>query len=397
MLITCPECNLQVSDKAFMCPHCGYILNSKLASKATTNKRRRLPNGFGQITKIKNKNLRNPYRVLVTIGKSDTGRPIVKPLYPKSYFATYNEAYSALVDFNKDPYDTSQMITMQELFDLWFPEYLKSATSRTAKNFTLRVWRYCTSIHEMRAADVKIRHLKNCIENGLNKHNQPLSFLDKEKMKVTFNLMFDYAVANEIVEKNYARMFSLSDAEKHEVKREHIIYSEEEMHLLWKNLYVIPDIDMILIQCYSGWRPQELINLALENIDFEKKIFFGGMKTEAGKNRKVPIHSKIESLVRKRYDEAFANGSKFLFNKCGFAFNYNSFKSSFEKIVKVLDLNKEHRPHDGRKHFVTMAKKYKVDEFAIKYFVGHTISDITEKVYTTRDDQWFHEEIEKIK
>lgn len=24
MLIVCPECSLQVSDKAFVCPHCGF-------------------------------------------------------------------------------------------------------------------------------------------------------------------------------------------------------------------------------------------------------------------------------------------------------------------------------------------------------------------------------------
>ena len=43
------------------------------------------------------------------------------------------------------------------------------------------------------------------------------------------------------------------------------------------------------------------------------------------------------------------------------------------------------------------AKKYGVDEYAIKYIVGHKISDITEKVYTQREIQWLKDEIEKIK
>lgn len=42
-------------------------------------------------------------------------------------------------------------------------------------------------------------------------------------------------------------------------------------------------------------------------------------------------------------------------------------------------------------------KKSKVDEYAIKYVVGHTIEDITESVYTERDVDWLKEEIEKIK
>ena len=52
MLIQCPECDLQVSDKANTCPHCGYPLkpDAKPKSSRKPNKRRRLPNGFGQIS-----------------------------------------------------------------------------------------------------------------------------------------------------------------------------------------------------------------------------------------------------------------------------------------------------------------------------------------------------------
>lgn len=75
---------------------------------------------------------------------------------------------------------------------------------------------------------------------------------------------------------------------------------------------------------------------------------------------------------------------------------YARYQQAFGRIRDELNLNPEHRPHDGRKHFVTMAKKYGVDEYAIKYLVGHKISDITEKVYTAREFEWLREEIEKI-
>ena len=73
MLIKCPECNLQVSDSAVMCPHCGYVLNNKKMSniRRKSNRRKRLPNGFGQITKLKNPNLRKPYRAMVPAGKKN--------------------------------------------------------------------------------------------------------------------------------------------------------------------------------------------------------------------------------------------------------------------------------------------------------------------------------------
>ena len=43
---------------------------------------------------------------------------------------------------------------------------------------------------------------------------------------------------------------------------------------------------MLLIMCYSGWRISEYIGL---EVNLQKKYFMGGIKTEAGKGRIVPI------------------------------------------------------------------------------------------------------------
>lgn len=59
---------------------------------------KKLPNGFGQISKIKG--LKKPYRVMVCVGKNDKGRPISRMLRPGSYYKTYEEAYNALVEYH---------------------------------------------------------------------------------------------------------------------------------------------------------------------------------------------------------------------------------------------------------------------------------------------------------
>lgn len=59
----------------------------------------------------------------------------------------------------------------------------------------------------------------------------------------------------------------------------------------------MPIIDVILIQCYSGWRLQELCLIKLKNVDLENWTFMGGMKTKDGFNRTVPIHSRTRPLV----------------------------------------------------------------------------------------------------
>lgn len=229
----------------------------------------------------------------------------------------------------------------------------------------------------------------------------------KSRIKSLFNLMFDYALEYEIVDRNYARTFNISQDildEKEQARRGHLPFSEEEINILWKNIDKIQYVDVLLIQCYSGWRPQELGLIRINDVDLDNGVFSGGMKTDAGRNRNVPIHSKIKGLVQKRYDEAKELGSEYLINctdththRSSLMFTYDKYRARFDKIKNVLKLNPEHRCHDGRMHFITQAKKCGVDEYAIKYMVGHAITDLTERVYTKRDFDWLKEEVEKIK
>lgn len=408
MLITCPECNLQVSDKAMACPHCGLPLQAEVKRKPRkSNRRRRLPNGFGQISEIKGRNLRKPFRAMVCVGKTDEGKPICKLLKPQAYFETYNEAYAALVEYNKNPYDLDASITMKELYDRWSEKYFsKMENEKSAQNIDM-AWKYCSMLYNVKVSDIRIRHLKECILNAtrtVNGVERSASRTIQKKIKSIFNQMLDYAVEYEMTDKNYSRSFGLNSilGKQETPDQAHMSFSDDEMEKLWAHLEDTPYVDILLIQCYSGWRPQELGLIELKNVDLDNWIFVGGLKSDAGKNRVVPIHTKIRPLVKKRYEEAQRLGSQYLFNypeaiKNDIFLDYDRYWYRFKLIVQKLELNPDHRPHDGRKHFVTAAKKYNVDEYAIKYLIGHAISDITERIYTDRENKWLAEEIEKIK
>lgn len=412
MLIKCQECELQVSDKAIACPHCGFPLrpNAVQTPRKRMNKRRRLPNGFGQISEIKNQNLRKPFRAMVTVGKTPTGRPICKPLKPDSYFETYNDAYAALVEYNRNPYDLQPSMTVKELYEKWSVEYFQTLKSKSSERSITSSWAFCSSIYDMRVLDVRARHIKGCMEEGIavvRGENRSPSAGAKVRIKSMFNLMLDYAVEYEMIDRNYARTFNISDdtfQEKEKNRKEHIPLTEDEMQILWNSVDTNAYVDIILIQSYSGWRPQELGLIRLENVDLNNWTFIGGMKTDAGENRLVPIHPKIRHLVEHRYNEAIEIGSEYLFNcteinlkRGNLKLTYDKYRHRFDKVMSDLGLSDQHRPHDPRIHFVTMAKKYKVDEYAIKRMVGHAISDITERVYTHRDIEWLKTEMKKIK
>ena len=411
MLITCPECSLQVSDKASSCPHCGCPMQANITVRKPrkSNKRRRLPNGFGQISEIKGRNLRKPFRAMITVGKNESGRPICKPLKPDSFFETYNAAYAALVEYNKNPYDLDSRITVKELYDKWTDEYFKTISDSAIRSVAA-AWAYCSSIYDMRAVDVRARHIKGCMEEGtaiVRGKVKSASPNTKARIKSTFNLMLDYAVEYEIIDRNYCRSFNLSSdivKEQEKSKKEHIPFTDEEMQILWDRVDEVPYADAVLIQCYSGWRPQELVLIKLKDVNFENWSFEGGMKSDAGTDRIVPIHTKIRHLVERKYKEAIALGSPNLINTVDprthrdtVTLTYDKYRKRFNKLRDELKLNPQHRAHDPRMQFITMAKKYNVDEYAIKNMVGHAINDVTEKVYTKRDLEWLRDEIEKIK
>lgn len=409
-LIKCPECDLQVSDKALACPHCGYPLQqTKKTKKTSFTKRKRLPNGFGQISKIKS-NLRAPYRAMVTIGKKSDGKPVCKIL---GYYASYNEAYEVLVEYHKNPYDLDKDITVAELFEKWTAAYFSSLNSDSSSRTINSAWAYCSSVYAMNVRDLRARHIKGCMENGYRiattgsqKGNKIFaSASTKARIKSLFNLMLDYALEYEIVDRNYARTFELTNdiiIERETEKIDHISFTVEEMNTLWSHVDDTKYVDWILIQCYMGWRPQELATIRLDEVHLDQWYMQAGMKTPAGKQRIVPIHSKIKRLVQKNYDFALSIGSKYLLNAKGqthsgsWKLTYDKYAYRFNKVIETLQLDSKHRPHDPRKTFITNAKKAGVDEYSLKRMAGHRIEDITESVYTERDLEWLRSDIEKL-
>ena len=406
MLIQCPECQLQVSDKALFCPHCGYPMktNSEKSPPRKNFKRKykRLPNGFGQITELKKPGLRNPFRVMVSEGKTEYGKPIQKLLRPKAYFPSYKDAYEALLEYHKNPYDLSKDLTVKEVYEKWLAEYKGNTAPYTA------AWQYCSEIYSIKVRDLRARHIKRVIENGVKYKDDtmiPMALSVKPRIKQLFVLILDYAMEYEIVDKNYARTFNLPSKISIEIedrKEHHITFTDEEMKTLWANQnYSI--VNIVLFQCYSGWRPQELCELKISNVNLDEHYIVGGMKTRAGKKRMVPIHPKVEPIIQYYFNLAKEYNSEWLFNVPNkwhqeklIPLKYDRYYKDYQNIITELGLNPAHKPHDPRKTFITMAKKANMNEWIIKRIVGHALRDVTEESYTERSIEELYTEICKI-
>lgn len=374
----------------------------------------KLPNGYGSVTKLSG-NRRKPYLARVTLGwitDEQAGKSIQNRV-PIGTFKTKKEALQALAEYGANPYDIqNDNMTLAELYEKWTAEYFPTLESESSPRTIIAAWRYCHAIQGMRVKDIRARHIKGIMEDGYVIPDRgkaagtkvPASAGTKARIKSMFNLMLDYALEYELVDKNYARTFDLSVdiiKEKESATRGHINFNNNEMKILWDNVNTLRFVDWILIQCYMGWRPQELAKLELKNVHLDEQYIVGGMKTESGKNRTIPIHPRIKDLVQQNYDKAVELGSKYLLNdpdavKGGMTITYDKYAGRFAKIMSALNLREDHRPHDPRTTFVTMAKKAGVDEYVIKILAGHRITDITEGTYTKRDIEWLRAELEKM-
>ena len=339
------------------------------------NKRMRLPNGFGQISKLSGR-LRKPYRAMITVGFTEEGRPICKILKPVGYFETYNEEYAALLENSKTPYDRAKEYTLEDMYNKWSEEKYQELAHESIKQFRC-AWNKIKCCGDRKFADLRPLDLEEIIKIS-NPTPAYIRFI-----KVVLSGMYEYAMRNDIVSTNYARMVHINKSDRYQPVNGHVAFTNDELKTLWANSE-FKIIKLILIQIYTGMRPRELISIKPENIHLDKNYMVGGSKTAAGKNRIIPIHPCIKSFVSEY--SSLVKPYKF----------YEYYLKDFNKALEDYKIDK-HTPHDCRKTFVTLAKEYNVNEYAIKRIVGHAISDLTENVYTERSTGWLLEEISKIK
>lgn len=351
----------------------------------------KMANGMGSVYKLSGKR-RNPWIARKTKGWDlDEATGKAKQLYITiGYFPTRQEALTALVNYNNNPYDIeANTITFEEVYERWSAAHFQTIVP-SAQRTWVSAFNHSKPLHKMRMRDIRANHLEGAIKDA------KVGDSTKQRMKSLYNLMYKYSLKYEIVDKDYAALCDNVKRGKPTIVR--VPYTDLEIAALWENI-TFPFVDMVLIGIYSGWRPQELSILQIADIDLETWTYYGGLKTDAGRNRCVPIHPLVRDLVKSNYEKAVAMGSAYLFNdengQQGTHLTYDKYRGRFNKINKRLGMS--HRPHDTRHTFITKAKDVDVNEYILKLMVGHAIEDVTEKVYTHRTMQQLQEEIAKIK
>lgn len=339
----------------------------------------KLPNGYGSIVKLSGAR-RRPFMVRITTELTPDGKQIRKVL---GYFAKEKDALIFLADYNKNPYDPENAgITFAKLYDKWSDEKYKG--EKTPNNYAA-AYAWCKSLHDENFQTLKTADFQTVIDNC------EAGYSSKKNIKILINQMTKYALANDIVQKNYVELCKLPLQEE---SRMHRPFSAAELQKLWNLAPKNKNVQIVLILCYTGLRPTELCKIESSNVNLAEHYMLGGIKTAAGKNRVIPIADKILPFIEKLYSE----GHFWLLEDEDGQLNYDKLRPRYwETAMTLLPMEmREHLPHDGRHTCATMMDNAGINDKIKKLILGHAGKDVTEKVYTHKTIEQLVEAINKI-
>ena len=336
----------------------------------------RMPSGYGSIIKLKG-NRRRPYQVRLTKEFTDEGKQIYMYL---GYFEKKEQAMIALSEYQSSPYDiTRETITFEEVYKKMTKEHFPRVSDSAIENYSNCFRKYCKSLYKTRFKDIRLTHLQGVIDDSGMAHPA------RAMIKTLFRLMFKFAMKNDIVDKDYSQYV---DVGKREGKINRTPFTQEEIQKLFDNVDKLEFVDTVLIMIFTGLRVGEMLDIKIENVHLDEGYMVGGFKTEAGRNRIIPINSKIEPFI-KNYYEKNKDREYLITNFKGNQMCYSNYRrEKFDNIMEKLEMT--HRPHDARHTFASLMDSANANKLCIKRIIGHSSPDITDGVYT-------HKTLEELK
>lgn len=377
--MNCKLCKKVIEDDSVFCRFCG-----KKQITTESKKRTRRPNSTGTVTRAKDKRDK-PWRARMTVN----GKQITI-----GYYATKSEAFLSLEQFRENGIPSYYNYTVRQIYEKVIEQKRDTLTKSGLTNY-VSGFKYLEPYADMKMRDLKTLHIQEAINKAAS---EGIGFATWKKIQNIASLMCQLAMANDLIDKNYAQLVTLP---KHE-KTEKSSFSREQLAELW-DLFAYKkehEICAILFLCYTGLRLNEFLSLTKDNIDRENMVLHAaGSKTEAGKNRLIILPSKIAPVL----DVLLSLPGDYLYpSPTGKKFDAKNFRDRvFNKILDKYGLNPngDITPHSCRHTFALLCVAADVAQKATMDTLGHTKYSTSADIYanaTKKDIEFLRKEIDKI-
>lgn len=370
----CMRCRRVIPDDAVFCCYCGV---RQSGAPAAQRRRRRRPRGTGSVWK----DARNKSRPFVAVAADGTRI---------GTFATSGEAVKALDDVNASKISPErQTYTLADVYDRWSELHYPKITVKAQQSYA-NVYRKAAALHDRRIAELKTedyqRVLSQMMAAGASR-----SLCEKERQ--LFSQLCQYAINQDIIHTNYSTALVLPDASAPKTR----VLSADEVQAIRNaaddaRLGETARIALTLI--YTGMRLNELLTARRENVHADEGYLIGGEKTEAGRDRVIPLHPDIMPYILQWLD---GNDAPYLIpSKYGLPRDHNNVRKSFNSLMRKLGIEGV-TPHTCRHTAATKFAATGLPPEVTKQILGHADITTTLNIYTHPNIQYLIENARRVK
>lgn len=356
-------------------------------------------NGSGSIVKRKRANGTKYFAYSpVSYEEDETGKVKAIRICIGSY-SKKSDARSALDDWLKHPSDKINY-TLADVYRDWSVSAFDDLSKQTKTNYETS-WKKITdyTTPDLARTQIKLittaelRELLNYYARSRTvdgEEKKPLSKSYISKIKALLTQLYRYAMENNIVDRNYAELVKVPKMEENKKRA----FSDMEFAILEKGYTKVSGGDAVYALCYLGFRVSEFCSLTRFSYDPQNHTLTGGMKTEAGKDRVVPIHPKIRSIVAQW---AQATTGTLYPSPNGKPYDKDSFrKKVWNPVIEKLGLSNDLTPHSARHTCGTMLSAGGARPEDIQRILGHEDYSVTANTYINQDLHALEEAIKKM-
>ena len=373
----CPKCSKTFQDDAVFCPYCG----KKCGVSAKKNRRKSRGNGTGcayydSVHRYWVAQIVEDYRI--PEDKTKQKIPVKKT---KAGFKRREDAlaYCAKLKAEKDK-TAVQNMTLKEVYDAWEPWYSPRVDKDTFGCYRA-AFAYFSDLHGVNVRDISAGDLQDCLDKCPRGHRT------HQNMKCTAGLLWAYAIDHRLADKDVTENLYIGKGAS--VQREPL--DDMEVEKIRKQIGKDRYAAYVYALCYLGYRPGEMLEIKKDQVhEHDGSLYIvEGKKTDAGRDRIVPVHKKIRSIIKKQLK---TDGTDYLFpmhiyNRKGEFQGYkvmtdNYFnKFAFRPLANRLGIPKNKVPYSARHTFSDKLKDAAGTDKVKAALIGHTDYKFTQKKY----------------
>ncbi|RLA82645.1 MAG: hypothetical protein DRG78_06565 [Epsilonproteobacteria bacterium] len=241
---------------------------------------------------------------------------------------------------------------------------------------------------DMPLVDIKVKHLNTWKKNLLE--DNPMTKSRFVKYKRILNFIFDYAMREEIIEKNPVSLINMKIGFKPPKDQSKMYFTKDEVKLMLDNTSGF-DHAYLTTLFFSGMRIGEVLALKWTDINFEKSTLLIQRSTRKRKFKLTKTKIKNEIIMAKPFKDVLEQ-YKSIAPQCDLVFPnaktlcpyYEStslVKRVFKPLLKKLDI--PYRPlRYSRSTFASLMVDAQIPITTVQKFLGHSSLNTTLKFYT---------------